>query len=748
MDMQDAPGGIWRTRADGRREFDPEQIDRLDFFLNELHNNGIYANLNLHVSRTLTEAEGFPEYQSGLWWTDSNKWVTYYDPDVQRELKTYCRQLLTHVNPYRNLRRSDDPGVAMVEMLNENYFSIKGTELVRRLPKRFQNSFRAKWNQWLSDKYGSEARMRSDWIKQQQPMGEVLVGPAKWNEDLGSWAFSESNVSARKKFGTAGPKADVSAVRFEPTGRSDADHHLQLRHSNLKLVSGQPYTLKAWVRADKERMVGLELSTNQGGEWRDLGLFESVGVDQEWKELRRTVIARESLDGEVNLSFNFGLDATPVEFAGVSLQEGVEMIALDKRQNFKDASVGVPETGWPSASHHDMQDFLVDTERSWILELKSFLKNELGVKVPITASQENYHAPGIVAETCDFVDFHNYWHHPLFPGDAAWSKEQWTVEQQAIESAPTRSNWPANSLLMRTGWRYHNMPFTLSEWNQGEPNATGSGAVMMGAVIGSLQDWDGIMFFNYTDNGDRWFSDHFEGWFDFAGHPVKQAVLAAAGNLYLRGDLPSLKNRFSGTLTDRLDGRAAFQAQIGIDVNATHAESVSVPETDRFETPDGSVLWDASDPDSAFIRLNTEKTIGVWGLVANQNFEIGNTKFQVRDVTHQYATLLLTSKDNQPLKTSKSMLLLASSGAENTNMKWNEARNSVGDQWGTGPTKIHPVNAVIRLPRAEISGTPTVYALDGTGRRTEKVDVATEPADFVIVIGGRYQTLWYEIDVQ
>ncbi len=80
MDMQDAPGGIWQTKEDGKRELDPEQVDRLDFFLNELHKNGIYANLNLHVSRTLTEAEGFPTLENGLWWTGSNKWVTYYDP--------------------------------------------------------------------------------------------------------------------------------------------------------------------------------------------------------------------------------------------------------------------------------------------------------------------------------------------------------------------------------------------------------------------------------------------------------------------------------------------------------------------------------------------------------------------------------------------------------------------------------------------------------------------------------------------
>ena len=748
MDMQDAPGGIWQTLDDGTRELDPEQIDRIDFFLNELHKNGIYANLNMHVSRTLTEDEGFPNYESGLWWTGSNKWVMYYDPDVQRELKKYCRDLLTHENPYRKLRRVDDPGLAMVEMLNENYFSVKGIELLKRLPKRFQDSFQVKWNQWLEEKYGSEEKMHADWLSKQKPMGDVVVEPAAWKSELGEWTFSELNVSAAKKFGVSGPTSELMAVRFEPSNRSDKDHHLQLRQLYLSVKAKQSYTFKVWARADKNRTIKLELATSEGGEWRDLGIYETVPVTDQWQEIRRTILARETIDGEVNLAINFGLDKTPVEFAGAKLQEGAELIALDKSQKFADRSVGVPDTGWPSASHQDLQDFMVDTERAWIVELKSYLKDELGVKVPITASQENYHAPGILAETCDFIDFHNYWHHPLFPGDAEWSRSKWTVEQQAIESAPTRSEWPANSLLMRTGWRYHDMPFTLSEWNQGEPNVTGSGGVMMGAIIGAIQDWDGIMFFNYTESSDRWFADHYEGWFDFAGHPVKESVLAVAGNIYLRGDLPSLEQRKSGTFADRIDGRAAFSARIGIDVKGTHTDAVSIPKENRFETPDGSLLWDARNPDKAFIQLNTPKSIGVWGLVANQDFEIGKAKFEVGDVNHNYATLILTSQDNQPIAQSKSLLLLASTSAENTGVTWNKARNSIGDNWGTGPTLIHPVNAKIRLPKGSLSGSPKVYALDGTGKRTEQVAVLSDANEIVFAIGSTFHTLWYEVEVE
>ena len=127
-DMQDAPGGIWGGYEDGRRVFDPEQVDRQDYFLDRLHRHGIYANLNLHVSRTFSEREGF--VTEGLP-SDAmfDKYVLYFDPAMRRLFKGFCREYLTHTNPYRGMRRVDDPAIAMVEITNENSFSTRGPGL-------------------------------------------------------------------------------------------------------------------------------------------------------------------------------------------------------------------------------------------------------------------------------------------------------------------------------------------------------------------------------------------------------------------------------------------------------------------------------------------------------------------------------------------------------------------------------------------------------------------------------------------
>ena len=41
-----------------------------------------------------------------------------------------------------------------------------------------------------------------------------------------------------------------------------------------------------------------------------------------------------------------------------------------------------------------------------------------------------------------------------------------------------------------------------------------------------------------------------------------------------------------------------------------------------------------------------------------------------------------------------------------------------------------------------------MYSLDGTGKRTGEVEVEIKDAQYVIAIGGKYKTLWYELSVE
>ena len=60
-DNQAAPRGIWKAGGPLKNEFDPVQLDRLDYFIAALKRHGIYANINLHISRNYWEGEAFPD---------------------------------------------------------------------------------------------------------------------------------------------------------------------------------------------------------------------------------------------------------------------------------------------------------------------------------------------------------------------------------------------------------------------------------------------------------------------------------------------------------------------------------------------------------------------------------------------------------------------------------------------------------------------------------------------------------------
>ena len=130
---------------------DPVMLDKLHWLMFQLRENGIYSNLNLHVSRVyngLGDLGKTFKYGKAL--------DRFYPPFVESQ-KKYAKELLTTVNPYTGLAPINDPMIAFVEINNENSISqldkidnlellkghVIGAELLRL------------WRSWLARKYTS-----------------------------------------------------------------------------------------------------------------------------------------------------------------------------------------------------------------------------------------------------------------------------------------------------------------------------------------------------------------------------------------------------------------------------------------------------------------------------------------------------------------------------------------------------------------------------------------------------------------
>ncbi len=735
-DTAPAPRGVLGPVQNGRRSLDPEQLDRQDYFLDQLHRHGIYANLNLHVGRTFTEAEGF--VAKGLPRAARyDKYLLYFEPRMRARFKEFCRAYLGHENPYRHRRRADDPGVAMIELTNENAFSQRGPDLAAGLPEPYRGEFKRQWNRWLARHYPDTAALERAWRRGDEPPGPVLLETSAWRDGPGGWWLNQrKGYPVKLHFGEPGPTPDQPALRVEIARPATAAHYQELLHSDLELQPGRVYTLRFWIKAARPRSLFVDVSNQGPGNWRSVGFQEILSLTTRWQEVKRVFRAAPTIPGKVRVCFKFGDDDGDFWLAGLRLQAGGTWAGPAPDQTLEAGNLEIPVRGWSEAARADARRFMVDTEEAFIRDLTAFLKRDLGVRVPITASQITYHGAAIVAHTCDYADIHAYWQHPHFPR-RPWDATDWTIPNTPMEAAPGE-----DSLLKCATWRLLDRPFTLSEWNIPAPNDYAASVVPFAALVAGLQDWDGVFFFDYQSNPRGWFSDRLQGYFSFNGHPVKVALLAACANLYRRGDLAPLAEVAAGTLTERLPTTLALRYRIGMDPRAGAPAPIKAPRGKRLASPDGRVVWDATDPKRAFVSVVTPKTVAAWGLLGGRELDLGGIHVAVGAAERDYAVVVLTSRDDRPIAQSRRLLLTAVGAAENPGMRWNADRTSIGPHWGSGPARVNGIPVTLTLP----GRTTRVWALDGRGRPRAAVPVQAANAGVRVRVGPRWRTLWYGLE--
>ncbi len=120
MDAEWATPNIFQfNRAqpkDNTRSLDPESMDRLDYLIYCLKEEGIYIYLDLLTYRQFRPGDAVDAVdQLG----QAAKPYTYFDRRLIELQKEFNTQLWTHVNPYTGLAYKDDPAIALTELMNE-----------------------------------------------------------------------------------------------------------------------------------------------------------------------------------------------------------------------------------------------------------------------------------------------------------------------------------------------------------------------------------------------------------------------------------------------------------------------------------------------------------------------------------------------------------------------------------------------------------------------------------------------------
>lgn len=119
------PTVIQQGREDSRH-LDEQAMDRVDYWIKCLKEQGIYVWLDLHVGRLFKAGDGnIPGINEILGTADGNgngevKGFCYFNTEIQRLMQEFNEKYLSHINSYTNIAYKDDPVIMGLLITNEN----------------------------------------------------------------------------------------------------------------------------------------------------------------------------------------------------------------------------------------------------------------------------------------------------------------------------------------------------------------------------------------------------------------------------------------------------------------------------------------------------------------------------------------------------------------------------------------------------------------------------------------------------
>ena len=140
---------IWKDNANSI--LNQEKLDLLHYFLFCLKNNGIYANINLHVARVYPEISKEKEIINIFKYGKS---LDRYYPQFIRDQMNYARDLLCSYNNYTGYKLGEDPMILTIELNNENtMFNLERDDYVKVLNTNLKNELNNQWIKFIKNKY-------------------------------------------------------------------------------------------------------------------------------------------------------------------------------------------------------------------------------------------------------------------------------------------------------------------------------------------------------------------------------------------------------------------------------------------------------------------------------------------------------------------------------------------------------------------------------------------------------------------
>jgi hypothetical protein len=479
--------------------------------------------------------------------------------------------------------------------------------------------------------------------------------------------------------------------------------------------------------------------------------------------------ARPPFDAEITSQFNAWVRKTmsPADQEQLRKLAGVDGQAPIPRLRREELAAA------PALRYRADLAFYMDAEAAFYREMKSYLKDTLGVKSLLIASADHSHSgssyPMLTSHAqMDIIDGHVYWQHPryTFPG--------FHIDNTPMVNDPLHS-----TVVQLSRTAFAGKPYTVTETNHPFPNEWGSEGLPILAAYANLQDWDGIFWYTFEPklpgSGEAYPHDYF----DMSGDPVKMTQLASCALLFLRGDASPARTvvERSYSKEQTIDSMRLPAASEGPYFTPGFPPSIPLKHGSRIRSLEGAptmrltdetggaivsdtreLSWYASADKTGLVTIETPRSQALVGFVKARRKALQHLS---ADVSNDFAAIVVTSLDSKPLASASRMLLTTGARVANTGMKWNADRTSLAvletkggrgytgatTDWGKPPVLIEPVAGTVTLRNLKGATGVTVRPLDGSGKPLGKPISATRGKDGWKIPVGEPVTTWYEVEV-
>jgi hypothetical protein len=421
----------------------------------------------------------------------------------------------------------------------------------------------------------------------------------------------------------------------------------------------------------------------------------------------------------------------------------------------------------------DQVRFLAETQKGFYESTARYFRKDLGARNLISCSNWTVSDPALLDAlerytytAGDVIDAHGYFEGPQ-KGEGAGYLVGVGHAFQSVAGATSPERLPLRFVQVE------GRPQIVSEIGWTNPNRYRADATFLTSAYGSLQGIDGFFFFAV---GGNFLSD---GWIDKfpVGCPLTAGAFPAAALQYRRGDVEEAANAAyevvsaddlyglkgsslatSAALDElrKADRGEAGEASVRFDPLTFYVGRVAREYGPRSHAPEirdlsryanagartidsltGELHWDYG---RGLVRVNTPRSQGAAGFLA----KAGRIELQdsAIECDNEYASIMVTALDDQPLATSKRILIQAVSEERPYGFRTDGDRITA---LGGPPLGVKRIAAKVWL-RTRAPSDVRAIALDGNGYATSKrvvirpdaatssVEIALDPTSLYHVV--------------